>query len=178
MKHTIRRLNMGEADLYRHVRLESLKESPEAFAASYESALSRDYDSWAVQADASASGRDRATFIVLGDQPIGLAALYRDQSFPHEGELIQVWVSPCCRGSRTAIDLMDTIFNWASCHGFASIRAEVAHHNLRALRFYEKYGFVGITGAGESVCILTKGVEGSEGLLSSANCNATTNKDR
>lgn len=162
MKYTIRRLNIGEADLYRHVRLESLKESPEAFAASYEAALSRDHDSWSVQADASASGRDRATFIVLGNQPIGLAALYRDQCFPDEGELIQVWVSPANRGSRIATDLMDAIFDWASCHEFGSIRAEVTHHNLRALRFYEKYGFVRSdlnAEPGESSCILTKWVK-------------------
>ena len=159
MKYTIRRLNVGEADLYRSVRLESLRESPEAFSSTYESAVCRSEDSWQAQADASASGRDRATFIVLTDQPIGLAALYRDHDRPGEGELIQVWVSPEARGGKVAVDLMNTIFTWAASNGFESIRAEVTRNNPRALRFYEKHGFVRTDALDEPARILTKRVE-------------------
>jgi RimJ/RimL family protein N-acetyltransferase len=162
MKYTVRRLNLGEADLYRAVRLESLRESPEAFSSTYESALSRTEDSWQAQADASASGRDRATFFVLADRPIGLGALYRDQDRPNEGELIQVWVSPEARGGKVANDLMNAIFDWAASNGFETIRAEVTRNNSRALRFYEKCGFVRAVpdpASGEPSCILTKKVE-------------------
>lgn len=141
MEYIIRRLNIGEVDLYRQVRLESLKESPEAFASTYEAALDRSEASWSSQADASASGRDRATFIVFADQPIGMAALYRDDACPSEGELIQVWLSPDHRGQALATELMDTLFHWAASNDFESIRAEVTPMNDRALRFYEKYGF-------------------------------------
>ncbi|MEK7953358.1 GNAT family N-acetyltransferase [Luteolibacter soli] len=140
--YIVRRLNPGEADLYRAVRLESLRESPEAFATSYESALQRDEGSWQAQADASASGSDRATFVVLADRPIGLGAIYRNLDQPQEGELIQVWVSPESRGSQVAADLMDALFQWAASNGFGTIRAEVTPDNPRALRFYEKHGFV------------------------------------
>ena len=162
MKYIVRRLNEGEADLYRSVRLEALRESPEAFATTYESALSRNGDNWVTQADASASGRDRAIFIVLADQPIGLGALYRDHGRPNEGELIQVWVSPEGRGGRVATDLMNTIFGWAASNGFETIRAEVTRNNSRALRFYEKHGFIRsdpANSSGEPSHILTKRVE-------------------
>lgn len=142
MKHTIRRLNIGEGDLYRRVRLESLEESPDAFASTYEAALDRSEESWSSQADASASGTDRATFIVLSDRPVGLAAIYRMDDPPEEGELLQVWVAPGCRGGTVAGDLVDALFHWASGHGFEAIRAEVTSTNERALRFYEKYGFL------------------------------------
>lgn len=162
MKYTVRRLNLGEADLYRSVRLESLKEAPEAFSSTYESALSRTEESWQAQADASASGRDRATFIVLADQPIGLGALYRDHDRPDEGELIQVWVSPEARGGQVATDLMSAIFDWAAANGFQTIRAEIFRNNSRALRFYEKYGFDGLdpdNAPSEPTRMLTKRVE-------------------
>lgn len=139
--HTIRRLNAGEASVYRSLRLEALKDSPEAFSTSYESALKRDDDSWTLQADSSAHGSDRATFIVLADRPIGLAALYRDADHPSVGELLQMWIAPSHRGGGAAADLLDHLFRWAARHSFASIRAEVTQGNLRALRFYEKYGF-------------------------------------
>jgi ribosomal protein S18 acetylase RimI-like enzyme len=142
MNYTVRRLKAGEADLYRTVRLKSLRESPEAFATSYESALERDDDSWRAQADASASGSDRATIVVLADRPVGLGAIYRDLDRPLEGELIQVWVSPECRGSEVAAELLHALLHWAAANRFETIRADVTPNNPRALRFYEKHGFV------------------------------------
>ena len=122
---TIRRLNVGEARLYREIRLESLRESPLAFATSYESAVGRDIDSWVEQADASAQGPDRALFNVFSDSPIGLVGLYRDQKDHSCGELLQMWVSSNHRGSSLAGDLLDCVFDWASQQGFRFIRAEV-----------------------------------------------------
>ena len=150
MNHTIRRLNAGEHELYRAVRLESLRESPEAFSTTYESALQRDDDSWRVQADASASGSDRATFVVIDERPVGLGAIYRDQDRPQDGELIQVWISPECRGRQVAADLMNALFQWAASNGFETIRAEVTPGNLRALRFYEKCGFTRMKAGSDS----------------------------
>lgn len=159
MKYTIRRLNPGEADLYRSIRLESLKESPEAFASTYESALERSEDSWQQQADASATGNDRATFIVLADVPVGVAALYRNPEKFEEGEMIQVWVSPEYRGGDVAGGLMDALLQWAADNRFHTILAEVTPHNSRALRFYEKKGFVRINREGEPNSLLARRVE-------------------
>jgi RimJ/RimL family protein N-acetyltransferase len=139
--HTIRRLNVGEAAVYRSLRLEALQDSPEAFSTTWESALGRDDNSWVVQADSSALGSDRATFVVFDDRPIGLAALYRDSGVSPVGELLQMWIAPSHRGGAVAADLLDHLFRWAANHSFTSIRAEVTQGNLRALRFYEKYGF-------------------------------------
>jgi len=138
---TIRRIRIGEADLYRQVRLESLKESPQAFTTTYESALSRKSESWTAQADNSAIGRNEAIFLVLDDEPVGLAAVYRRDPESSVAELMQVWISPAYRGSSVVPELMNTIFQWASSHGIAELRAEITPQNFRALRFYEKCGF-------------------------------------
>lgn len=144
MNPVIRRLNPGEADLYRSVRLESLRDSPEAFASTYESALKRSGESWQQQADSTATGSDRATFVALEDRPVGVAAIYRNPEKSGEGELIQVWVAPDHRGTGLAGSLIDALLQWAAGNGILIILAEVTADNSRALRFYEQQGFVSI----------------------------------
>jgi len=139
---TIRRLNTGEGTLYREVRLESLRESPDAFCSSYEDALARTDESWNEQADASASGGDRATFVAFRERPVGLVALYRDDHDREVGELIQMWVCPEERGGSTADDLITEVFKWAASNRFLRVKAEVIEENQRALRFYQKLGFI------------------------------------
>jgi RimJ/RimL family protein N-acetyltransferase len=138
----IRRLNPGEAALYRALRLEALRESPEAFATTYEAAVARDDDSWIQQADGSAQGPDRATFVVIAaSQPAGIAAIYRDAGDTTVGELIQMWIAPEHRGGPLASDLLEALLDWAARQGFGRIRAGVTPGNQRALRFYQKCGF-------------------------------------
>jgi len=72
----IRRIQIGEADLFKQMRLASLRDAPYAFSSTYESALRRSAESWREQADNTAQGSDRATFIAFSDDaPIGIAAL-------------------------------------------------------------------------------------------------------
>lgn len=138
----IRRLNSGEWPLYRAVRLEALRESPEAFSSRYEEAVARSEQSWADQADSSATGSNRATFVVIEDRPVGLAALYRDEEDSNVGELVQMWVAPEVRGGPVAADLLFEVFRWAGFNGISHVKTEVVKGNARALRFYEKFGFV------------------------------------
>ena len=139
---TIRRLQTGEVDLFKQVRLMALQEAPYAFPSTYANAAQRSAESWQEQADRSAQGPDRATFIVFADNaPIGMAALYRDEEKVDVGELLQVWVSPEYRGTRVVWDLMDEIFNWANENRFYRMIAGVTKGNARALKFYIKYGF-------------------------------------
>lgn len=139
---TIRRIQIGEVELFKQIRLQSLREAPYAFASTYEEALLRSDESWREQADGTAIGPDRATFFAFsGDLPIGMAALYRDQDRVADGELLQVWVSPEYRGTQVILDLMDEIFRWAKENEFRRIFAGVAKANTRALKFYLKYGF-------------------------------------
>lgn len=139
---TIRRIAKGEWMLYKQMRLAALKDAPEAFSTTYESASQRSPESWANQADGSAEGSARFTFLAfVDDKPAGLAALYRDADGVNQGEIIQVWISPAFRSSGLASELIDFIFQCAKHNGFDKIRAEVMVSNKRAIRFYEKSGF-------------------------------------
>ena len=139
---TIRRIQIGEADLLKKVRLIALKDAPHAFSTTYDSALQRSAETWREQAERSAQGRDRATFIAFSeDIPIGMVALYRREDKVDVGELLQVWVSRKHRGTSVATDLTDVIFRWAGENNFRTIIAGVTKGNARALQFYKKYGF-------------------------------------
>ena len=138
----IRRLRKGEGLLYREVRLEALKESPDAFLSKYEDALQRSDDSWGKQCDASSCGSVKATFIIEDVEPLALAAIYRDNDSSTQGELLQMWVSPKLRGSGAAKNLLNSLFKWAAESGLLKVRAEVNRANGQALSFYKKFGFV------------------------------------
>jgi len=138
----IRRIRIGEADLFKRMRLASLMDAPYAFSSTCDEALRRSDESWREQAERTAQGPDRATFIAFSDDaPIGIAALYRLPGQNVEGELIQMWVAPEHRGKRVAWDLLDVVFEWASENSFHSVLARVTKENVRALKFYRKYGF-------------------------------------
>ncbi len=140
---SVRRIRAGEWQLFKRIRLASLRESPSAFGATYESARLRTDAGWAEQADGTAQGSDRATFIAFsGAWPVAIAALYRTQHDPRAGELLQVWVSPERRGQGVAGELLDAVFEWAGENGFQTVVAAVARDNETALSFYRKYGFV------------------------------------
>ena len=132
--------------LYRDVRLAAMLESPDAFSSRYSDAVSRSDESWREQADSSATGSDRATFLILDGEPVGIAALYRDAADPDTGELIQMWVSPEKSGGTAAAELIGKIFRWAAGNGFSQVKAEVMANNPRALRFYGKCGFIPSSG--------------------------------
>ena len=139
---TVRRIQIGETDLYKQMRLASLRDAPYAFGTTYDSALQRTAEIWHEQAERTAKGTDRATFIAFSDDlPIGMTALYRREDTVDTGELLQVWVSPEHRGTNVAWDLMDAIFKWARENNFRRIIAGVTKGNDRAVKFYIKYGF-------------------------------------
>ena len=139
---SVRRIQIDEGELFKRMRLTALRESPFAFASTYKAALRRSPESWSEQANSTAQGSNRCTFIAFSDDsPIGIAALYRTEEESDVGELLQVWVSPEHRGKGVARDLMDGVFQWASANGFRTVVTTIGEDNLRARRFYQKYGF-------------------------------------
>jgi len=144
--NAVRRIESGQVEVYKQLRLAALKDAPEAFATTYESARSRRDESWRTQVEEAANGKDRAIFIVYdNDQPVGLAGLYRDDKESHVGELIQVWVSPAFRGGPIAGQLIEAVATWARMEKFKTIKALVKKESYRALSFYRKCGFTQIT---------------------------------
>ncbi|MCH6259234.1 GNAT family N-acetyltransferase [Puniceicoccaceae bacterium K14] len=139
---TIRRIHTGEGALFRDLRLAALKSDPHAFGSTYESALERSVESWSQQADSTAEGSSRSTFIAFRNgEPVGISAIYGREEKKNEAEVFQVWIAPDLRGSGLAKKMMDTVFDWAESNDYTKIIGEVTQNNGRALSFYRNYGF-------------------------------------
>ena len=152
---TIRRICTGETDLLKQVRLESLRDAPYAFGATYDLVFQRSDEDWRERAESTAHGTDKATFLVFNDNvPIGMTALFRTEDQAEVGELMQVWIAPEYRGTSTGRDLMDFVFKWAGENNFCRIIAGVTKVNARALKFYIKYGFSIIEESSEGVYLV------------------------
>jgi len=136
-----RRATKNDVELFKEVRLKALKDSPDAFGSTYESALQRDHGSWRDQLFLTTTGGDRNTqFAFSGEQCVGIAALYRETSLL-EGELIMMWVDPEYRGTDAASLLVNDLLSWAKDSGLDTVYLEVTDSNARAIKFYTNLGF-------------------------------------
>ena len=138
---TCRRATKDDVKLFKDVRLMALKDSPEAYGSTYESAVRRDHESWKDQLWGTTAGADRNTLFAFdGDRCIGIAALYREPS-ALSGDLIMMWVAPEYRGSAAASALVQNLLCWAKDSGFSAVSLNVTDTNARAIRFYKNQGF-------------------------------------
>jgi ribosomal protein S18 acetylase RimI-like enzyme len=139
----IRQINTGEGKLYRQLRLASLAESPDLFSTTYSEAIKRDICSWDEQADSGTQGSDRITMIAFNDsQPVGIGSVYRDSKNEFYGELIQFWIESAYRGREVAPELIRLLISWSVHQNYRKLIAWVNCGNLRAVKFYQKHGFI------------------------------------
>lgn len=138
---SIRRITGEDTSIFRDVRLRALQDSPDAFGATYESAMRRTEDSWREQVLQCATGSLRNTVLAFdGRHCIGIASLYREPD-AKEGEILQMWVAPEFRGTGTASNLVSELLQWAEAVGIQAVVLTVATTNDTARNFYEKCGF-------------------------------------
>lgn len=118
------------------IRLASLKESPDAFSASYEAALNFSESAWR----ARASGREGCNFFIakIDSQSVGVIGGFHKTG---QYELISMWVSPSQRGGGVAQLLVNRVIQHAKELNHSSIFLEVSSDNISACRLYEKCGF-------------------------------------
>jgi ribosomal protein S18 acetylase RimI-like enzyme len=135
----VRQLDAGDLASYRDIRLEALREHPEAFGASYEAVAARDEDYFA-----KAIGRFAifGAFAAQGGRQTGLAAFARHEGakLMHRGDLIQMYVRPEGRGSGCGLALIEAIVAHAKPL-VAQLHLGVATNNEPAIQLYKRAGF-------------------------------------
>jgi GNAT superfamily N-acetyltransferase len=133
---SLRRAVLGDEPILRELRLQALREAPDAFGSTYERELARSTSDWRQWLTPG------ATFLCL--EPAGargMVAGLRDEIDPAVVHLMAMWVHPAIRGSGAADDLVAAVLAWAESEGAGLVRLKVIQGNGRARRFYERTGF-------------------------------------
>jgi RimJ/RimL family protein N-acetyltransferase len=137
----IRRLarnNAGDVSLYRDIRLEALRNSPEAFGSAWE-AESAQPASWFAErlANATVLGAFRGTTLV------GMAgfAVQQGPKRAHKGLLWGMYVQPAARRAAVGRRLVEAVCKHARRH-VELLQLTVVRDNLQARALYASLGFV------------------------------------
>jgi RimJ/RimL family protein N-acetyltransferase len=134
----IRQLTPGDAALYRSIRLEGLKESPEAFGSTFEAEFTKPL-AWFFDRLSSS-----VVFGAIGDARIlGVAgfAVRDGEKEAHKGLLWGMYVRPNARGAGVARRLVEAVIAYARPR-VELIQLSVVVGNEQARRLYARLGFV------------------------------------
>jgi ribosomal protein S18 acetylase RimI-like enzyme len=137
-RFTIRRLGAADVEAFRAIRLEGLRDDPDAFGSTFEKESSEPEQYFVDRLTRSAVFGGFA-----GDRLVGVAGFYSfgDIKSAHKGVLWGMYVTPGVRGSKLATALVETLLEQASKE-VEQVQLIVTASNLRARRFYERMGFV------------------------------------
>lgn len=138
----VRAVTPDDWQLFSRLRLAALRDAPLAFGSTYEREAGRTEAQWRERL----ASVDGARFVAsIGDQPVGIAAVYlrgehRDVAGPVP-ELVSMWVHPAHRTRGVGRVLVDAVTAWVDGRGYDELRLMVSADNPVAERFYERIGF-------------------------------------
>lgn len=138
--YTVQRRDWRE---YREIRLAALKDTPSAFASTWQEEASLTPPQWMERAQRSQDGKTLTIVVAVDDAGrwVGLVGGYRPSGPGVDAELISMWVAPDCRGSGIGIELLRGVLAWAEAHGASTIGLWVNKANRAAISLYDKAGF-------------------------------------
>lgn len=132
---------MEDAGQYRVIRLESLQNSPESFASSYEEEKDFSVEEFLYKFQSDES----YTYGAFDDEKlVGVITLYKDQLYKlsHRGHLGAMYVSPSKRGLGLGKKLMEVAIKKAqSIQRLEQIYLAVVSTNDSAKKLYHSLGF-------------------------------------
>jgi GNAT superfamily N-acetyltransferase len=134
----VRPTTIADWQTLREIRLQGLKDAPDAFGSTYAGESAFDDSVWHQRA-----ARD-GSFIafvpeVATSGAVGLAGGY--QEVPGVIELVSMFVRPQARGHGVGEALIDAVAGWAREKNATSVHLWVTETNKPALRLYERCGF-------------------------------------
>ena len=141
---TIRSAREEDASAYRDLRLEALRNHPEAFSADYAANLARPMTFWIERlASNSTENAVMMYFAVYDKQLIGMSGITRANSpkLQHSATIVSMYVRPAWRGLRIAEGLVTACVDWARTQEIKIVKLAVVTTNTGAIRCYARCGF-------------------------------------
>ncbi len=134
---TLRRLSPADAALFRAIRLEALRDEPDAFVSTFEEESGKPLSFFADRL-----ARSAVFSAFRGSEPLGVAGFYVQPGpkHAHKGMLWGMYVRPHARGTGVGAMLVEAVIEHARAH-VELIELTVVSENAAARRLYERFGF-------------------------------------
>lgn len=138
---TIRPATEADALAYRDLRLEALRDHPEAFSSDYTMYVAKPLSFWADRLKA-----DQTVKLYFADhegQLVGMCGIAGADSpkTRHSAYIVSVYVRPAWRGLHIAEALIAACLDWGRAQGITIAKLGVAVTNIAAIRCYARSGF-------------------------------------
>lgn len=133
---SVRRAGVRDAALLRAIRLESLRDTPEAYGSTYE-----DSARWTPRQWRTVAARWNYYLAERGGAVVGMASGGFNDAHPGTHWLYGMFVTPSARGTGVAAQLVEAVSAWARADGASALHLHVTESVSRARAFYEKVGF-------------------------------------
>tara|TARA_R110002072_G_scaffold136124_2_gene278234 strand:- start:222345 stop:222857 length:513 start_codon:yes stop_codon:yes gene_type:complete len=128
--------------LYKDIRLTSLKDSPDAFGSTYAREAEFPDSEWKSRLDPDVRAANALPLIAeTGRDAVGLAWGLIHAPDLHIAHVYQMWVSPDQRGKGVGKFLLNEIRQWALSRGCERLALSVTTNNDAAVGLYVSYGF-------------------------------------
>jgi ribosomal protein S18 acetylase RimI-like enzyme len=139
----IKRLHASDAEQYWNLRLEALKQNPEAFATSYEEAIQRKNPIERVAGNLEQE--ENYTFGAFDQEElVGMVTVLQEQNekMQHRANIFAMYVTPKMRGEGVGKALLNEVVNQArTIEGIEKLNLSVVASNEKAKRLYSGMGF-------------------------------------
>lgn len=136
----LRRVVPDDWPALRALRLEALQDAPIAYCEAYADAVRETDEGWRARAARGAEGGDSFQVLArLRGLPVATAVGFLGAG---DAVLAAVYVTPACRGCGLLEAMVEQVAAWARERSCPRLRLLVHESNDRALRAYERLGFV------------------------------------
>jgi ribosomal protein S18 acetylase RimI-like enzyme len=135
----VRETVMADWQAWRDIRLQALRDAPDAFSSVYADQVRLGEDHWRQRV--SGGGLFLAYVPeVSASEPAGMAGGY--QEVPGVVELISMFVRSQARGRGVGEALIDAVIGWGRARDATSVHLWVTETNKNARLLYERCGFI------------------------------------
>jgi len=135
---TSRQLHEADVEIFKQLRLESLSDSPAAYASSYADWVDLPRAAWVKRLT-----EDVVFASFNGPDPFGLMGTLRQRpsKMAHRASIVMVYLRASHRGQGLAATLLRAVENHARTAGILQLELSVASTNLTAIGFYTHMGY-------------------------------------
>jgi RimJ/RimL family protein N-acetyltransferase len=144
-KMEIRKLNSSDVEDYVRLRLEALRQNPEAFATTYEETVSIGHEALMLKTAKRLDSQETFTIgAFVDEQLVGVVTFMREQKtkLRHKGNVVAMYVTPSERGKGIGKCLLEELIERAKkLNGLEQLHLTVVANNEAAVQLYRSLDF-------------------------------------